>query len=82
MSSASRFMSSQQWFHCCLSSVQAEVRALNGQLESVKQELATEKQKCHLLEQTSTSAITDGRQILQSPKQELIPECITYVASS
>ena len=63
--------------------MQAEVRALTGQLESVKQELATEKQKCRLLEQTSASATADsatadGMQISESPKQELISECILY----
>ena len=61
--------------HLCM---QAEVRALTGQLESVKQELATEKQKCRLLEQTSASATADGMQISESPKQELISECILY----
>ena len=35
---------------------QGEVRMLSGQLESVKEELKLEKQKCQLLEQNLTSA--------------------------
>jgi len=35
---------------------QKEVRMLSGQLESVKEELKLEKQKCQLLEQNLTSA--------------------------
>ena len=34
---------------------QGEVRMLSGQLESVKEELKLEKQKCQLLEQNLTS---------------------------